>query len=65
MITDLLISSPIINQEDEDGGAPVAGIGAGGAAGQNQFSGFGNIDPNLDPELAMALRISMEEEKAR
>ena len=23
------------------------------------------VDPNMDPELAMALRISMEEEKAR
>ncbi|KAF2322742.1 hypothetical protein GH714_030051 [Hevea brasiliensis] len=33
------------------------------AAGGNDFD-FG-VDPNLDPELALALRVSMEEERAR
>ncbi|KAG5461987.1 MAG: hypothetical protein BJ554DRAFT_5741, partial [Olpidium bornovanus] len=89
VLSDLLISSPVINS---DGGAP-AGFGGGGAVGFE----FG-IDPNLDPELALvriilstellfrislvrsrppspsaltaeflvqALRISLEEERAR
>ena len=36
---------------------------AGGAGGGNDD--FGGVDPNMDPELAMALRVSMEEERAR
>ena len=71
-ITDVLIASPIINQEDEAVGAAVGGgaAGAGGAAAggisaPSQFAEYGGIDPNLDPELAMALRISLEEERAR
>ncbi len=71
MITDVLIASPIINQQDENVGAGPAGanIGGGAAAGgiqaPSQFAEYGGIDPNLDPELAMALRISLEEERAR
>ncbi|KAI9357058.1 hypothetical protein DFJ73DRAFT_821968 [Zopfochytrium polystomum] len=52
ILSDILISSPILAGED---GAP--GFGAGGFE-------FG-VDPSLDPELALALRISMEEERAR
>lgn len=68
MITDVLIASPIINP-DEIGGAGgnaagAAGVGAGGAQ-VSQFSEYGGVDPNLDPELAMALRISLEEERSR
>ncbi|KAJ3040531.1 hypothetical protein HK097_002540 [Rhizophlyctis rosea] len=51
---DILLSSPIVAGED---GAP-PGFASGGG-----FE-FG-VDPNMDPELALALRISMEEEKAR
>lgn len=72
MITDVLIASPIINVEEEGmGGAGAAGAGAGaagvgaGGPGASQFAEYGGIDPNLDPELAMALRISLEEERAR
>jgi len=36
---------------------------AAAAAGGGDFD-FG-VDPNLDPELALALRVSMEEERAR
>eukprot|EP00930_Biecheleria_cincta_P072395 TRINITY_DN597_c0_g1_i1.p1 TRINITY_DN597_c0_g1~~TRINITY_DN597_c0_g1_i1.p1 ORF type:complete len:473 (+),score=149.78 TRINITY_DN597_c0_g1_i1:76-1419(+) len=54
LLSDLLLSSPIINPDGQAGG------GGGGDAG----FGFG-IDPNDDPELALALRISMEEERAR
>ena len=36
-----------------------------GAPAQSQFAAYGGVDPNIDPELAMALRISLEEERAR
>lgn len=48
-LSDALISSPVIV---EDGGVPGAGFEFG-------------IDPNEDPELALALRVSMEEQRAR
>ncbi|XP_033214329.1 26S proteasome non-ATPase regulatory subunit 4 isoform X2 [Belonocnema kinseyi] len=53
-LSDALISSPIIQGEDGLGGA-----GMGGAAFE-----FG-VDPNEDPELALALRVSMEEQRQR
>ncbi|KAJ3096949.1 hypothetical protein HDU97_005424 [Phlyctochytrium planicorne] len=54
ILSDVLISSDIVAGED---GAP-PGFSSGGGYE------FG-VDPNLDPELALALRISMEEERAR
>ena len=51
VLSDILISSPIISGGEES------------SAGGGGFE-FG-VDPSLDPELALALRISMEEEKAR
>ena len=67
MITDVLIASPIINEGMEGGDVAMGGVGAGAGAGAgaSQFADFGGIDPNLDPELAMALRISLEEERNR
>ena len=67
MITDLLISSPIIN--DFDGAAP-ADMGGNEDAGANfgaggQFADYGGVDPSLDPELAEAMKISLEEERAK
>ncbi|CAE6485703.1 unnamed protein product [Rhizoctonia solani] len=59
LISDAILSSPILAGED---GVPPGAMG-GEAGGSNQFE-FG-VDPSLDPELAMALRISMEEERAR
>ncbi|CAO3615553.1 unnamed protein product [Cunninghamella blakesleeana] len=55
ILSDSLMSTPIISGED---GAP-GNFSSGG--GDFEFG----IDPNLDPELALALRISLEEEKAR
>eukprot|EP00123_Amoebidium_parasiticum_P006835 comp17688_c0_seq2/m.17549 comp17688_c0_seq2/g.17549 ORF comp17688_c0_seq2/g.17549 comp17688_c0_seq2/m.17549 type:complete len:400 (-) comp17688_c0_seq2:103-1302(-) len=55
ILSDILVSSPILAGE---GG--VAGVG-GADASQFEFG----VDPSLDPELAMALRISMEEERLR
>jgi 26S proteasome regulatory subunit N10 len=49
LLTDILSTSPLLTNEDGT---------------QFQAHEFG-VDPNLDPELALALRISLEEEKAR
>jgi len=67
--SDVLASSPILAGA---GGYGDMGMSAGGGAGGggagfdgSAFADFGGIDPNMDPELAMALRVSMEEERAR
>lgn len=70
--SDVLASSPIVH--GGAGGsafaasaavaAAQAGTGGGGGGG-DAFAEFGGVDPNMDPELAMALRVSMEEERAR
>jgi 26S proteasome regulatory subunit N10 len=52
LLSDVLLSSPIICGED----GPPPGFG-----GNFEFG----VDPNLDPELAMVLKMSMEEERAR
>lgn len=51
LLSDALLSSPVIIGED----------GAGAVPGGYEFG----IDPNEDPELALALRVSMEEQRAR
>jgi 26S proteasome regulatory subunit N10 len=67
--SDILISSPVVHGGDANMGGMGMGAGgapsAGGAGGGDDFAEYGGIDPNLDPELAMALRISMEEERNR
>jgi len=75
MITDVLFTSPILHGDDAggagghvpaDGSAGMVVDGPGGpAAGGGQFAEFGGINPDMDPELAMALKVSMEEERAR
>jgi len=59
--SDVLISSPVI--QDGDMGAAMAASAAGGAG--SGVGDFGGINANIDPELALALRVSMEEERAR
>jgi len=54
MLSDALMNSPIVVGEDGTGAPP---------SGMAGFE-FG-IDPNDDPELALALRVSMEEQRAR
>merc|ERR1712088_131110 len=52
-LSDALVSSPIVQGEDGSGAVPTGG-------------GFEfGVDPNEDPELALALRVSMEEQRAR
>eukprot|EP01113_Clastostelium_recurvatum_P040771 TRINITY_DN637_c0_g1_i2.p1 TRINITY_DN637_c0_g1~~TRINITY_DN637_c0_g1_i2.p1 ORF type:complete len:388 (-),score=128.43 TRINITY_DN637_c0_g1_i2:30-1193(-) len=70
ILSDILLSSPIVVGEGGAGGfgaaaaasaAAAAAAASGGAGGEFDFG----IDPSLDPELALALRLSMEEERAR
>lgn len=70
--SEILASSPIVH--GGSGGsafaasaaaAAVAGDFGGGGGGANAFAEYGGVDPNMDPELALALRVSMEEERAR
>lgn len=58
LLSDQLVSSPIMHGEGGAGGA------GAGAEASGDFGEFG-FDPNNDPELALALRMSMEEEQAR
>jgi 26S proteasome regulatory subunit N10 len=72
--SDVLASSPIIH--GGSGGSAFAASaaaaaamgdfgGGGGDGGASAFAEYGGVDPNMDPELAMALRVSMEEERVR
>lgn len=73
--SDVLASSPVVGggagayaAAAFAGGAGAAGgdeTGGAAGGGANAFAEFGGVDPNMDPELAMALRVSMEEERAR
>lgn len=51
-LTEAVRTSPVV--QGEDGYTPATDFGAG----------F-DVDPNLDPELALALRVSMEEQRQR
>lgn len=59
----LNVSTPIFTGDGEGGSGFAAAAAAAAADGVSGFE-FG-VDPNLDPELALALRVSMEEERAR
>lgn len=60
LLSDHLLSTPIVNPD-----APAGGAGGGGDAAENAEAFEFGIDPSVDPELALALRMSMEEEKGR
>ncbi|CAG8595508.1 5550_t:CDS:2 [Paraglomus brasilianum] len=53
ILSQTLIQTPIVMSEDGD------------TSMFNGGSNFDLVDPNLDPELALAIRISLEEDKAR
>jgi 26S proteasome regulatory subunit N10 len=65
LLSDSIITTPILSANGE--GGPASGSGAAdgvdGGAGATGFE-FG-FDPETDPELAMVLRMSMEEEQNR
>lgn len=60
---DAIIASPVMS----DGGmvAPAMGGSAATGGGGGNFAEYGGVDPSLDPELAMAIRVSTEEARAR
>jgi 26S proteasome regulatory subunit N10 len=72
VLSDVLVSSPILaagnltprlnplTSSDMTFPTGTTGESSGAPTGE-----FGGIDPNLDPELAMAIKLSMEEERAR
>ena len=64
LLSDALLTTPILGGEavaGEAGGGTGASDPAEGAAGSFEFG----VDPSRDPELALALRMSFEEERAR
>ncbi|KHN95291.1 26S proteasome regulatory subunit S5A, multiubiquitin chain binding protein [Metarhizium album ARSEF 1941] len=62
LLSDQLVATPILLGE---GAVGSGGAGGGGSmGGGNEEFEFG-FDPAMEPELALALRMSMEEEKAR
>ncbi|KIX01431.1 uncharacterized protein Z518_09157 [Rhinocladiella mackenziei CBS 650.93] len=65
LLSDSLITTPIVNMGGDvgQGGSGMEGVesGAGGSGTGFEFG----IDPTSDPELVMALRMSMEEEQNR
>lgn len=64
LLSDSLVTTPILGGDGSSGGAgPSNAGGEGGDTGGNSYE-FG-VDPSVDPELALALRMSYEEEKAR
>ena len=78
LLSDVLISTPIFQQagqqineygglggNDADLNAAIRASQQDAGAGGGANAEFGGVDPNQDPELAMALRMSMEEERQR
>lgn len=64
LLSDIVITTPILAADGVGGAVGMAAAGGEATAdGGNQFE-FG-VDPSMDPELALALRMSFEEEKAR
>jgi 26S proteasome regulatory subunit N10 len=60
LLSDHLVTSPILNGDGSRGAGGMGGGAEGGDSGAFEF-----VDPSIDPELALALRMSMEEEKVR
>ncbi|GAB4815088.1 hypothetical protein N2152v2_002134 [Parachlorella kessleri] len=69
ILSDMLFGTPIFMEEGAAGAAGGATEAGAPARRPNIVDGFDygelGVDPNLDPELALALRVSMEEERAR
>lgn len=62
LLSDTLLATPLLANDGVGGGA-AGGSGGDTAMAETQFE-FG-VNPEVDPELALALRMSFEEEKAR
>ena len=64
LLSDQLRQTPILGSDGSGTQDGDGGIGGGADAGGGDAFPYG-VDPSADPELALALRMSMEEEKAR
>jgi len=64
LLSDQLLATSIMSGDTVNITVGSGASGTEGGGGSNEDFPFG-IDPSLDPELALALRMSMEEEKAR
>lgn len=65
LLSDQLISTPILLGDSAGpAGADIGGSSGGGGGGGGDFGGL-DFDPATDPELALALRMSLEEERSR
>lgn len=62
--SDAILASPIMMTQHGFGSGSAGGGGFGGA-GAASFEEYGGYDPTLDPDLAMAIRVSIEEDRAR
>ncbi|KAK3675490.1 proteasome regulatory particle base subunit rpn10 [Recurvomyces mirabilis] len=68
LLSDSIVASPILAGEGGAGAAGMNGAGGEGGAGGAGAGGDGfefGVDPSVDPELALVLRMSMEEEQER
>lgn len=61
LLSDVIASSAIINEDGQSSFTAGGGADAGGSGDMFEFG----VDPSVDPELALALRMSLEDEKAR
>ena len=67
LLSDVIVASPILagdNANGANGGGANGVPGADGGAGGGGDFEFG-VDPNVDPELALVLRMSLQEEEER
>jgi 26S proteasome regulatory subunit N10 len=64
---DAILSSPLVYMGRTYGSSTgaVGGDGADAGGAGNTFEEYGGIDPSMDPELAMAIRVSMEEMRSQ
>ena len=59
---DAVLSSPVIHNGSF--AASSRGVSSAAGGGAADFDVYGGIDPTMDPELAMAIRVSAEEARA-
>ena len=67
MITDVLITSPILQGDNAGNDVPMGDGGGAANLGDpvaNRFAEYGGFNPDMDPEMAMAMKISMDEARA-
>jgi len=66
MLTDILFSSPIMGNDDNPGvpGSQQSAANPGQPAA-DRFAEYGGINPDIEPDLAMAMKLSMQEDENR